>query len=495
MSLRRGYVLLGVVLGACAASLPAIASSAISPTFEAVNEPGVGIYGAERHAWSPTQASVAAGGVVNISNPTEVNHGVEWVGGTPTPTCTSGVPVGITAAASGKKWSGTCTFTKPGVYTFYCTVHHAEMTGTVTVPGTPTAATSQPTAVTQTGATLGGTVDPEGNATSYYFKYDTTGGAEQRIPVSSQSVGSDFAGHQVSASLRSLLPNTEYHVELIAMYGTNSTAVGGGKVFTTLPLSAPAVTTGDATSVTETGATLNGTVGSGGQATSYFFKYGLTTSYEHVTSTQSAGSEGATQAVLAQVTGLSPKTLYHFRLVAENASGPSEGEDQTFTPVAPALPPPPAPPSTTTIPISNPTILPPAIPTSAPMIAPIAPVEPLVGSPLLGGPSLSSSQHGSSVNGSLEVSPSGAGGGLEVDLLATNASLAQVRRPGAGSVRVGRLVRASVSAGKLRFAVPLNAKAKAALRRHHHLALTVRIVLTPTNGAAVTITRGVLVHA
>jgi hypothetical protein len=43
--------------------------------------------------------------------------------------------------------------------------------------------------------------------------------------------------------------------------------------------------------------------------------------------------------------------------------------------------------------------------------------------------------------------------------------------------------------------VPLNAKGRAVLRRHHKLALTVKLTLTPQHGAAVTVTRDVVVHA
>jgi hypothetical protein len=51
------------------------------------------------------------------------------------------------------------------------------------------------------------------------------------------------------------------------------------------------------------------------------------------------------------------------------------------------------------------------------------------------------------------------------------------------------------SEGKLTFALSLSAKGKAALRRHRRLTLTVKITLTPLHGAAVTVTRGVVVHA
>jgi hypothetical protein len=88
------------------------------------------------------------------------------------------------------------------------------------------------------------------------------------------------------------------------------------------------------------------------------------------------------------------------------------------------------------------------------------------------------------------VSQTGAGGRLEVDLIASGASLAR-RGTRAHQVVVGRLVRASVSPGKVSFSVSLTARGKSALRRHHRLALTVRIMLTPLHGAAVTIARSV----
>jgi hypothetical protein len=118
------------------------------------------------------------------------------------------------------------------------------------------------------------------------------------------------------------------------------------------------------------------------------------------------------------------------------------------------------------------------------------------GSPLEGGSralELAGGQHGSTVHGQVKVSLAGAGGRLEVGLFATGASLAKAGHP--VQVRVGRLVRSSLDAGSVSFSVPLNTRGKAALRRHHRLALTVKITLTPLHGAAVTLTRVVVMHA
>ncbi len=135
-------------------------------------------------------------------------------------------------------------------------------------------------------------------------------------------------------------------------------------------------------------------------------------------------------------------------------------------------------------------------PTTTTPTAPTTPTEPGSGSPLEGGSralKLASSQHGSTVHGSIKVTQAGSGGRLEVGLFAADASLAKAAHP--AKVRVGRLVRSSLKPGEVSFSVPLSAKGKTALRRHRRLALTVKIMLTPQRGAAVTVTRIVVVHA
>ncbi len=100
---------------------------------------------------------------------------------------------------------------------------------------------------------------------------------------------------------------------------------------------------------------------------------------------------------------------------------------------------------------------------------------------------LANAQHGGAVHGTVQIPAADGGARLEIELLAQGASLAKVKR-GGGS-RVGRLVRSSAPAGTVSFTVSLDAQAKRALRRHHKLALTVKIVLTPKHGAALTLTR------
>ena len=99
----------------------------------------------------------------------------------------------------------------------------------------------------------------------------------------------------------------------------------------------PVATTGVATSVTATTATLNGTVDPNKESTAYWFEFGTTTAYGNQTAAANAGPANAAKSVSADIAGLAPNTTYHFRLVAKNASATVAGADATFTTGTPAV--------------------------------------------------------------------------------------------------------------------------------------------------------------
>jgi hypothetical protein len=109
-------------------------------------------------------------------------------------------------------------------------------------------------------------------------------------------------------------------------------------------LAAPTATTGSATGVDTASATLNGQVSATDPDfdTRYHFEYGTTTTYglRAPASDVTVRVDSAGQAVSQALTGLSPGTAYHYRLVASNAAGPSYGADATFTTAAVIVPPP-----------------------------------------------------------------------------------------------------------------------------------------------------------
>ena len=96
----------------------------------------------------------------------------------------------------------------------------------------------------------------------------------------------------------------------------------------------PVVVTNDATAISCTGATLNGSVNPNGLATTYHFEWGTTVSYGNSTATVSAGLGTTPIAVSAPITGLTGGTTYHYRVVAINNDGTTSGSDMTFVPCA-----------------------------------------------------------------------------------------------------------------------------------------------------------------
>jgi hypothetical protein len=415
---------------------------------------------------------------------------VVWMGSAPA--CT-GVP---TSATTG--WEGKCTFATSGPYKFESLTLFKDYSNNyreyeITVAGAPTDATTSASGETQTEAMLNGSIIPEGNTVEYHFEYEGPGVTGKKSTSTATLNAADFTSHSVSAQVAGLLPESTYHFQLVATYGVGKTSVlGATQMFTTHAVTAPTATTLAAEVLEETEATLKGTVNLGGEATEYFFEYGTDTHYgQKTTKATLQTSGGSNQGVSATLKGLTPGTEYHYRLVAENKHGSEKGLDRSFKTMSPSTKEP-----TQEPPAKEPTQSP--TPTPTPTPGPISPEPELapLGSALVEGSlKLTVPRHGSSVSGSLVVSKSGAGGRLEIDLIANSASLAKVRHKKATSTAVGRLVRSSVSAGNVSFSVSLNARAKGALRRHHRLALTVRILLTPAHGAAMTTTKSVVLHA
>ena len=92
---------------------------------------------------------------------------------------------------------------------------------------------------------------------------------------------------------------------------------------------APVASTGTASSVTTTAATLGGTIGSRCATTRWQFEYGPTQAYG--TSTPMIGLANRTEGVSAAIGGLAPATTYHYRLVGARGAERFPGADATFT--------------------------------------------------------------------------------------------------------------------------------------------------------------------
>jgi phosphodiesterase/alkaline phosphatase D-like protein len=193
--------------------------------------------------------------------------------------------------------------------------------------GLPAASTGAATAVTDSAATLAGTVNPHGAAATYHFEYGTS--RSYGSSTTSSSAGSGSSAVPVSADITGLAQGTTYHYRLVASNTAGGVSDGADHSFRTN--GPPVVTTGAASSITATGAMVAGTVNPLGQATMVHVEYGTTTSYGTSTPSFSAGSGNSTVSLSVGVGGLSPGTEYHYRIVATNATGTGNGDDATFT--------------------------------------------------------------------------------------------------------------------------------------------------------------------
>ena len=195
----------------------------------------------------------------------------------------------------------------------------------VALGAAPVATTGPATVVGSTSATVGGSVDPHGQATTWWVEYGTSTSYGSKTTAANAGAGSTAVS--VSSNLTGLKPGTTYHYRIVASNGAG-TSRGGDAVFTTLV--PPDVTTGAATSISASSATLNGTVDPNGRSTTYYFDYGTSTSYGTKTGSKSAGSATSAQAAAAGISGLAAGRTYHFRIVATSDAGTTTGKDATF---------------------------------------------------------------------------------------------------------------------------------------------------------------------
>jgi len=227
--------------------------------------------------------------------------------------------------------------------TVYASEHAADRIESFDYVSAPVVKTEPASGVSETGLTLNGSVNPEGEPIKEcYFEYGTEAGKytnskgePNRIACGSnehnpgegcgQNPSAKNEEVAVCAVLTGLEPAQVRSFRLVVEAGSGIVKQGAG-----LTVARPA-TTGEAVSeVGSSTATVSAQIDGGGLATCYWFEFGTNTSYGGETAKSCVGP-GEAEKARVDLVGLQPNTVYHFRVQARNDLGAEAGEDRLFT--------------------------------------------------------------------------------------------------------------------------------------------------------------------
>jgi hypothetical protein len=207
------------------------------------------------------------------------------------------------------------------------TVLAATITAVAFAASSPTVSTGSATKIGNNSATLNGTVNPNGNTTSYMFNYGLT--SVYGTSTASHSIGKGTKSLPEKLTINGLTPGTTYHYQIEAS-NKAGIALGRDRTFKTHGFPPAAVVTGPAINVRRTIATITGSVNPEGTNTTWVVQYGLTTAYGFETFGQVIAGVATPVPVSVQLVGLASATLFHYRVLAVHGSTLSPGADGTF---------------------------------------------------------------------------------------------------------------------------------------------------------------------
>ena len=192
----------------------------------------------------------------------------------------------------------------------------------------PSVTTGGTTNVTTAGATLQGTVNPNGGITNAWFEYGMTTGYGGT--TSNLGAGSGATPGSLSADLTGLQSGTLYHYRLVAQNSLGTTP-GPDTTFTTLFLP-PAATTGGSALLSTTSVRVSGTVRAHNASTQVFFDYGTDgVNFPNSVSANPASVTGDTDtAVTGDLPNLLQGTTYSYRVRATSVGGTTTGATNSF---------------------------------------------------------------------------------------------------------------------------------------------------------------------
>ncbi len=199
----------------------------------------------------------------------------------------------------------------------------------------PVVTTNEVTNITQTTATSGGNVTSDGgaNVTARGVCWSTS----QNPTIDDNKTVDGSGTGSFTSSITGLTANTTYYVRA---YATNEkgTSYGEQRIFKTLDITMPKVTTNDVTDITINSAKCGGNVTSDGGANVTARGVCWSTSPNPTINDNKTTDGNGTGSFTSNITGLTANTTYYVRAYATNEKGTSYGAPQrSFTTDLPTI--------------------------------------------------------------------------------------------------------------------------------------------------------------
>jgi hypothetical protein len=221
--------------------------------------------------------------------------------------------------------------------------YHGGEVAVFSVETVPDVSTLKATGFTSGYATLNGSVNPSGvelkaglEGCRFEWGETETYGNVAACDQSAVQIGSGLSPVEVSATITGLQQGKTYHFRLLAGNANDVNSLidepsqGGDLAF-----GPPAIESTSAVTVAANGATVQAQVNPNNVDTRVRVEYGSEAGvYDHSTPEAALGADGTGELVPFQLSGLTPNTVYHYRVVAENALGEGAqaviGPDRAF---------------------------------------------------------------------------------------------------------------------------------------------------------------------
>jgi hypothetical protein len=174
------------------------------------------------------------------------------------------------------------------------------------------------------GSGAGCTAIPGATSRSYAVT-GSDGGHSLRVVVTALNGGGSA---DATAAATAVVPASLTVTTTMTTAPTTTTTTAPGPLLVT---TAPVGSGPDEPSVKPLAASLGGEISPSSTPVTYHFEYGPNGFYGTTTGSTTLPASSTAQAVHANVRGLIPGTIYHYRLVATTPSGTSYGQDETLT--------------------------------------------------------------------------------------------------------------------------------------------------------------------